>query len=766
MNTRFFAKLLVQKPKLVLLVFTIFTILISSQILNLYMESDFSSYLPENDERLRLLNEINEEFHVGSTIIIIIDQTERLRDVRTLEVLNEIDDVGRYIDTYPEDNGEQDGVVSIRSLAQVIKTENNDNPTTESTLKGQNGYKIPKDGDIINDYISRTSVESMKGVLFTSDYRIALIIIQLSENVDFNEILNKVEKAVENEGNGATDMVITGTIAMQQAIQEKSMNNLVMMFPIALVLVSFVIFVFHRTPKGIIIAFLPPAFALLLTFGLLGIVAPGLSIISVAIVALLMGLGVDYSIHLMNRLVEEGTIEDKIERVHKTLSFTGKAVLLSTVTTMIGFGSLMISSMSPMVTFGFGCAIGIFFCFISAIILVPCLVLILDFKKKASLPRWKKFANFVLKNRGKIILISSFFVIMSLLLIPEVETDVNYIDLAPEGISEVEAMQLLSDNFGAGANFNALLIQTDYEGLTHPETITAIYNMSEEIRKETAKIGSEVTVVSIADPIVELTEQLSRFEIIEQLGNLTQIQEMFDFPDVERALFDKIAEENLVDEDYSKTVVMITVPVGIGIQETEKLVNKINTIASNTILPHNGYVTKLTGQDAINVAVNKKLTDEQTRSMILALLFVLAAMIIIFHSTTYGLLTIIPISFVLAWEPGFLVTFDISLSVVTISIASIMIGIGIDYGIHITQRVREGLKEGLSKRDATKNAIEKTGLSLVEAACTTIAGMIAIYFINIPSLQQFGLIIILMTALSFIAAALILPVFLYSKIVK
>ena len=126
----------------------------------------------------------------------------------------------------------------------------------------------------------------------------------------------------------------------------------------------------------------------------------------------------------------------------------------------------------------------------------------------------------------------------------------------------------------------------------------------------------------------------------------------------------------------------------------------------------------------------------------------------------------IPVAFVLLLEPGFLVAFDIPLSVMTISIASIMIGIGIDYGVHITHRVREEMEEGLSKMDATKIAIEKTGSSLVEAALTTIAGMSAIFFTNIAALQQFALVIVLMTALSCIGAAMILPVFYDFKFVK
>ena len=119
--------------------------------------------------------------------------------------------------------------------------------------------------------------------------------------------------------------------------------------------------------------------------------------------------------------------------------------------------------------------VGILFCFISAMILVPCLVLILKFEKKASLPSWKKFANFAIKNRGRVILVASFFVVMSLILIPQVKTDVNYMDLAPKGIPEVEAMQLFSDKFGGGANFNALLIETDSDGLREQDTIQGIY---------------------------------------------------------------------------------------------------------------------------------------------------------------------------------------------------------------------------------------------------------------------------------------------------
>ena len=761
MNIRPFAKLLVNRPKTILLAFTIITIFIGWQATNIYMISEFTEYLPSDDPTLMLYNRIMEEFQVGQTIIILVDQTDRIHDIRHPNVLTEIDNVEQAINRYENDKGKIDGIVAIRSLAALIKNEN-----AKSKIEGGNGVKeIPSNKEDIITYMERISVKSTKGVLYTNSYNFTVVIIQLSDDSNFEEILSKTEKAVKTYGNRDSNMTITGTVAMQKAIQKQSMRNLVLIFPIALVLVSIVLFFFHRTIKGIIIAFLPPAFAIALTFGVLGIVQPELTIISVAIVALLIGLGVDYSIHLMNRYLEENDIEDKVERVEKILRFTGKAVLLSTITTMIGFSSLMISSMMPMITFGFGCAIGILFCFISAMIIVPCLVIILNFEKKDHVPSWKKLAKFTINNRNRIILIASFFAVMSLAVLPQVGTDVDYLDMAPKGIPEVEAMYKYSDKFGSGSNFNALLVEMDQNGLLDPDVIEAIYDMEEEMRNAIFEIFEgkidekilEKSVYSIVDEIKGITDIINRSIIIDRLGEMLG---------VEKIIFDMIAENGVIDYGFSKTIIIVSIPIDSTIAEKETVVNKINSIASSAYLSYNGTVSELTGQDAIIVSVNNKLTDEQVRSMILALILVLAALILIFGSSAYGALTMIPVVFVLMWEPGFLVALDISLSLVTISIAAIMIGIGIDYGVHITHRFREEISNGSSKIDAIKTSIERTGSSLVEAALTTIAGIAAIYFVNTPALNEFVTVIILMTALSCIAAALILPVFYGSKFVK
>jgi predicted RND superfamily exporter protein len=147
-----------------------------------------------------------------------------------------------------------------------------------------------------------------------------------------------------------------------------------------------------------------------------------------------------------------------------------------------------------------------------------------------------------------------------------------------------------------------------------------------------------VELRSIADELKKINDVLKRDEIIERLGDLV---------DVDTIIFDTIAEGGLVDEYFSKTIILVYIPFGIDMTETENMINNINEITSETLIPHNGHASQVTGQDAINVAINKKLTDEQTRSMIIALLLVLAALILIFNSSIYGFITMTPVAFVI-----------------------------------------------------------------------------------------------------------------------
>jgi len=737
------ATILVKRPKTILLVYTIITIIVGLQIRNVYMQSDLTTFLPQDDPTLQLWKKIDHEFQIGSTIIIYVEAD----DIRDSYVLHEMDRVATKINTYELDKGKADGVFSVNSVAQLIKEENQ-KPVLPLGLGGTGKYEIPDDTALINTYMAR--IQSRAGILFLNSYKVAVIIFQLSENADNTQILDMVKAAIVKEARYST-MTVTGSVASQQAMRASTLQSLTIVFPLAALGVACVLFIFHRTLKGLLIGFLPLGYALLLTFGVLGTIQPELTILSIAVAALLLGLGVDYSIYLANRFAEECTIDDKIKRVECTLGRTGKAVFMCAFTTIIGFGSLMTSSLPPMVTFGFSCAIGIMFAFISATILVPCLCLVLHFEKHETIHHWKRFAKFLVDYRKRLFAVAFFFVVLSVIVLPRVTTDVNYFDMAPQGIPEVEKLLEYSKNFGTGTNFNALYIETDSQGLTYPEVIEAIYDMEEQIR---AAGGS---AYSIADEIKKINDVLDRSMIIEKIA---------EFIGVNVVILDKIARTGLVDEQYSKTIILVTFPAGQSVKTLEKLVNNVNEIARNADIPKNGYVSNLTGQDVVGVELDKQIMSSQTISLMIALLLVLACLIIGFNSIGIGFLSLIPVLIVIAWEPGALVMFDIPLSIINITVASIMIGTGIDFSIQTTQRVREEIAKGVAKTEAVIKTIETTGWSLVGAATTTSVALLSTFAVNIPSLHQFSIVVITLIGFSLIASLCVLPMLLTSRLIK
>jgi len=347
--------------------------------------------------------------------------------------------------------------------------------------------------------------------------------------------------------------------------------------------------------------------------------------------------------------------------------------------------------------------------------------------------------------------IACFFVVLSLIVLPQVKTDVNFLEMAPQGIPEVDKLLEYSKNFGGGTNFNALLIETDSQGLTYPEVIEAIYSLEEQIR------NAGGTAYSIADEIKKIDDVLERSVILEKIA---------EFVGVNKIILDKVAKNGLVDSQYSKTIILVTFPAGLGVESLEQLVNSVNEIADNAMIPMNGRVSHLTGQDVVSVEINKQIMSSQAISLLIALLLVLACLIIGFNSIVIGFIALIPVLVVLAWEPGALVMLDIPLSIVNITVASIMIGTGIDFSIQTTQRVREEISKGVSKTDAVKKTIETTGWSLAGAATTTCVALLSTFVVSIPTLHQFSIVTITLIGFSFIVSICILPTLLTSRLIK
>ena len=154
------------------------------------------------------------------------------------------------------------------------------------------------------------------------------------------------------------------------------------------------------------------------------------------------------------------------------------------------------------------------------------------------------------------------------------------------------------------------------------------------------------------------------------------------------------------------------------------------------------------------------LTDSMARSVIISIVLCLVVMILLFKSLKFGIASIIPMILVVAWLYGIMEITGNYLNSVTVTIAAISVGVGVDYAIHVTHRFREEHEKDGDYEAAMTRTLSSTGNALAFSAGSTFIGFLIIGFSPMTMFSKFGFLTALMIAMAFIAAVVVLPAFL------
>ena len=194
----------------------------------------------------------------------------------------------------------------------------------------------------------------------------------------------------------------------------------------------------------------------------------------------------------------------------------------------------------------------------------------------------------------------------------------------------------------------------------------------------------------------------------------------------------------------------------MDVKATEKTTEQINSwakAAGDSSNPIEVAGDSLIGVASVTIEVNKLIVDSQWTSLAFALGFTIFTLAMVFRDVRYALLTTIPVGFTVAMQWLVMDSGGVSLSLVTVMIGSILVGVGIDFSIHIANRV----KEGGGTIEAIRTSCSSTGMSLFEATTVTAAGLTCAYGIPIEAITPFVTVIIILLIIASLSALLLLP---------
>lgn len=820
--TRRFVSFIVAKPVFTVFFVTLITIvplLIPAMHFQDNMTADVEAYLPEGDPATEILKEVREEWSTDVVIVYVetpnkYDMSQQVnitdRDVLIeMSMIEGDDDFGAAtgaLDWDKNDRGRNDSVVFILSIAMVIKELNSTYPRFVQALEKQS-YEFEEDDPLLHEQgryaipsqerineIVRQASDSLKSfVVDTNDDGIwdtAAIIVAITHTVDQKAFMDRVDKSIllmqlNHPSGSQTTMTKTGLVVVLNDVTDQIYNDLLKIIPVAVVFVIAVLVFFHRDWRIVFVAGLPVLLSLIWTFGLLKLSGLTLTPMVVAAAPILIGLSVDDALHVTNRIFEfrkEYGVEDSIIWTYKT---TGRAIALTTITTIIGFTTLVISDIIPMRIVGVTLFIGMIAAFVLTIVLVPPMAIATKYFKE-EMGMWKSVGDFPVKRRFHIIVVTLIVAMISVYNLSAMSTDIRGDEAAPGNIDSLNKIKEYTVEFQAGQT-GIIIVRGNpvaIEPVKNLDLLDAVNATEIDVAKventtamsvvdffKSMKVNVTYLVTYLPEPIKSvfrlsgINYELTAWEIMHFEG-LNEDQQRT----VIEIFYDTLSDETrsmLINDDYSKTLIYTEMPY-VNIQKTKRIVDEVNAaIDEHEDEVPGGSVSHLTGGAPVSIAINDGILGTQFKTILLSGVLVFITLIIAFalprftsasfiRSLKIAVIAMIPLIMVVLLQPLLMMGAASHTNIFTAMLGTIIIGIGIDYSVHMSERIhQEGMNfEGIAR------STRGTGQSMVEASATTIMGVaagIAVTLHSFAGLRNFFLIISILLFYALLAGLLVLP---------
>lgn len=337
------------------------------------------------------------------------------------------------------------------------------------------------------------------------------------------------------------------------------------------------------------------------------------------------------------------------------------------------------------------------------------------------------------------------FLVISLALIPGIFNLVGNVEpslekVLPQHIDEIETMNDMRAQFGADMMYLLLYAEDPISDVRNPEFVEYVDQLANSI-KEREYI---LEVNTVADIIKQQNQGIIP-------DSLTEIKyDLADHPLTSR----------YINPDYSLSVIRITSDTGSSAELINKVVTEIKQDIEFSQSFNPGSKIQLTGFNAIDKATFEVIIKDFQYITLVSFLLIGIVVLVTFRSFTKGFLPLTVVMVALLWTIGIVGYFNFTITVVTMVAAAMIMGLGIDFGIHMVHTYYEKRKKEKPKK-ALQKTLRELLRAMVGASLTTTAGFLALLFGVLPAMQNLGIILAIGIMSTLTGAIFLLPVLVY-----
>ncbi|MDX9917762.1 MAG: hydrophobe/amphiphile efflux-3 (HAE3) family transporter [Gudongella sp.] len=572
-----------------------------------------------------------------------------------------------------------------------------------------------------------------------------MLMIKLEGNLDDNSIdsiYKDVAYAMEEE-NFDVSYIISGKPVLDSSLRAEMKSNMLIMVISAVVLMLIILNLVFRVrwralSLGIIFV------SVIGTLGLMGHLSVSMTMVSMAVFPILIGLGIDYSIQFQNRYEEECSV--KI-----TLTQIGKAVGLAVLATVLGFVSLFASPVPMIQDFGKMLTIGVLVSFVGSIfLLMPILDArdtvaakaiafnIKDYEKATSIDKLLKFTvNAVVKLAPMILIVSIALASIGLIADRKVGVETDIETFMPQDMDALHDIHYIRDIVGST---NQMVLFMEGENLLTEINLDWMRSIVEDVEN---KFSGKIVDIKSIDNLVENFSPIEDLAFAEYVEILNE-----EIPENQRKMF--------INDDKNKAVVLMNVE-HMATAELQKFVEDMGDLLIDAPIK-----ASITGKSVLDVEMVKGLTDGRLKMTILGLGLVFVALLVLYRSFFKAIVAVFPVVLIVGMSGGIMNLLGLKYTPITATLGALVLGMGTEMTIMLLERYLEERNLGKEKKQALFTTIKYIGKATLASGLTTVGGFSVLMTSKFVILKDFGLMTVINISLAIMATFIILPALIWT----
>lgn len=669
-----------------------------------------------------------------------------------------------------DDIKETEGVTNVLSIAQIFNLYKN---TEEKKFESHRVFpKVIENQEQLDSLVVKArSLIFYRDLLYNDSAHVFLMTITLArDKLDSRDRIGLVKEIKEKIDRFADkyqlDMHYSGLPYIRTAMMTKVKNELVLFIFLSALVCAIILFSFFRSFRVVLFSLLIVSIGVVWSMGFLHILGFKITILTGIIPPLLIVIGIENSIFLLNKYHSEYRKHgNKIKSLQRVIQKTGNAIFFTNFTTACGFGTFLITKNHFLIEFGLVATLSIISIFLLAVALIPAFFSLIpppDEKHIKHLENryLERILNFISKatdhHRKWVFSVTAVIVVIGMLGITFIKTTGYMVD----DISKTDPLYLdlkfFESNFKGVLPYEILIDTGKPNGVMNLRNLRKIDQLQDSLQRY-GFFGRPLSIVEAS--------KFARQSFYN--GN----PEQYRLPDEMNQAFlmayiKKVNSEHNLSRAYvdtSKQITRITITVAdLGTHKMNKVTSEIKSYL-NQLFPEDKYHTIVTGTSVVFSKGTTYLIHNLAGSLLLAIIMISATMASLFSSVRMVVISLVPNIIPLILTAAIMGYFSIPIKPSTIIIFSIAFGISVDNTIHFLSRYRQELRHfEWNTFKAAHAAIREAGFSMIYTSVVLYFGFGLFILSSFGGTQALGILVSVTLLFAMFSNLILLPSLLVS----